>query len=166
MLKLKLQYFGHLMQRTDSLERTLMLERLKSGGEGSNRGWDGGVASSTWWTWVWASSRSWWWTGKPGMLQFMRLQRFGLDWGPNWTELNWDCSLPGSSVHGISQARMLEWVAISFSRGRSWPRVWSPCPALAGGSFPLSHKGSNKCHYMRAKVCQIGKNSAFLSRWL
>ena len=38
MLKLKLQYFGHLMQRTDSLEKTLMLGRLKVGGEGDNRG--------------------------------------------------------------------------------------------------------------------------------
>ena len=47
MLKLKLQYFGHLMQRTDSLERTLMLERLKAGEEGDNRGWDGWMASPT-----------------------------------------------------------------------------------------------------------------------
>ena len=38
MLKLKLQYFGHLMQRTDSFEKTLMQERLKAGGEGDNRG--------------------------------------------------------------------------------------------------------------------------------
>ena len=38
MLKLKLQYFGHLMQRTDSLEKTLMLGRLKAGGEGDDRG--------------------------------------------------------------------------------------------------------------------------------
>ena len=38
MLKLKLQYFGHLMQRTDSFEKTLMLERLKAGGEGENGG--------------------------------------------------------------------------------------------------------------------------------
>ena len=38
MLKLKLQYFGHLMQRTDSLEKTLMLERLKVGGEGDDQG--------------------------------------------------------------------------------------------------------------------------------
>ena len=38
MLKLKLEYFGHLMQRTDSLEKTLMLGRLKAGGEGDNRG--------------------------------------------------------------------------------------------------------------------------------
>ena len=43
-------------------------ERLKAGGEGDDRGWDGWMASSTRWTWVWASSRSWWWTGKPGVL--------------------------------------------------------------------------------------------------
>ena len=36
-----------------------------------------------------------------------------------------DCSPPGSSVHGIFQVRILEWVAISFSRGSSWPRYWS-----------------------------------------
>ena len=50
MLKLKLQYFGHLMQRTDSLEKTLMLERLKVGGEGDDRGCDGWMASPTQWT--------------------------------------------------------------------------------------------------------------------
>ena len=58
-LKLKLQCFGHLMWRTDSFEETLMLERLKAGGEGSDRGWDGWMASPTWWTWVCASSWSW-----------------------------------------------------------------------------------------------------------
>ena len=52
MLKLKLQYFGHLMWRTDSLEKTLMLERLKAGGEGDDRGWDGWMASPTQRTWV------------------------------------------------------------------------------------------------------------------
>ena len=69
MLKLKCQYFGHLMWRTDSLEKTLMLERLKAGGEGDDRGWDGWMVSPMWWTWVWVSSRSWWWTRKPGVLQ-------------------------------------------------------------------------------------------------
>ena len=44
------------------------------------------MASPTRWTWVWASSGSWWWTGKPGMLQFMGLQRVRHDWV---TELNW-----------------------------------------------------------------------------
>ena len=58
-LRLKLQYFGHLMERTDSFEKTLMLERLKVGGEGDNRGWDGWMASLTQWAWVWVSSRSW-----------------------------------------------------------------------------------------------------------
>ena len=71
MLKLKLQYLVYLMGRTDSFEKTWCWERLKVGGEGNNRGWDGWMASSTWWTWLWASSRSWWWTGKPGMLQSM-----------------------------------------------------------------------------------------------
>ena len=80
MLKLKLQYFGHLMQRTDSLEKTLMLERFKAGGEGDDRGWDGWMASPTRWAWVWASSASWWWTGKPGVLLSMGLQRVGHDW--------------------------------------------------------------------------------------
>ena len=54
-------------------------ERLKAGGEGDDRGWDGWTASLTPWTWVWGSSRSWWWTDKPGMLQSMGLQRIRHD---------------------------------------------------------------------------------------
>ena len=52
MLKLKLQYFGHLMRRADSLEKTLMLGGIGAGGEGDDRGWDGWLASLTQWTWV------------------------------------------------------------------------------------------------------------------
>ena len=85
-LKLKLQYFGHLMRRTDSLKRPWCWERLRAGGEGDDRGWDGWMVSLTWRTWVWVNSRSWWWTGRPGVLQFMGLQRVGHDWA---TELNW-----------------------------------------------------------------------------
>ena len=90
MLKLKLQYFDHLMWRTESLEKTLMLGKtVKAGGEGDDKGKDGGMASPTRWTWVWASSRSWWWTGKPGVLQSMGSQsRTRLS---NWTEPGkWD----------------------------------------------------------------------------
>ena len=47
-----------------------------------------------------------------------------------------DCSLPGFSVHGIFQARTLEWVAISFSRGSSWPRDWTQVSCIAGRRFP------------------------------
>ena len=52
MLKLKLQYFGHLMQRVDSLEKTLMLGKIEAGGEGDDRGCNGWIASPTRWTCV------------------------------------------------------------------------------------------------------------------
>ena len=74
LLKLKFQHFGHLMQRADSLEKTLMLG--KADGR-RRRGWqrmrwlDGRV---------WANSRRWWRTGKPGILQSFGLQRVGHDW--------------------------------------------------------------------------------------
>ena len=61
-------------------------ERLKAGGEGDNRGWNGWLASPTRWTWVWASSRSWLWSGRPGMLQSMESQTV---WHYQATELNW-----------------------------------------------------------------------------
>ena len=59
MLKLKLQYFGHLMQRVDSLERPWCWEGLGAGGEGDDREWDGWMASPTRWAWVWVDSGSW-----------------------------------------------------------------------------------------------------------
>ena len=68
MLRLKLQYFCHVMQRTDSLEKTLMLGKI----EGRRRRgrqrmrWVDGMID--WLDWVWASSESWWWTGKSGVL--------------------------------------------------------------------------------------------------
>ena len=65
---------------------SIIIQRLKAGGEGENRGWHGWMASLTRWTWVWASSGSWWWTGKPGVLQSMESQRVGHDWA---AELNW-----------------------------------------------------------------------------
>ena len=86
MLKLKLQYFGHLMRRVDSLEKTLMLGGIGGGREGDDRGWDGWMASLTQWTWVWVNSGSLWWTGRPGVLRFMGSQTVGHDWA---TELNW-----------------------------------------------------------------------------
>ena len=85
MLKLKLQYFVHLMWRTDSLEKTLMLGKIEGRrrrGRQRMRWLDG---TQTQWTWVWVNSGSWWWTGRPGMLQSMESQRVGHDWA---TELN------------------------------------------------------------------------------
>ena len=83
--------FGHLMQRTDSLEKTLMVGKIE---DRRRRGWQrmrwlDGIANL--WKLVWVSSGSWWWTGKPGMLQSMGSQRVGHEWA---TELNWTSVLP------------------------------------------------------------------------
>ena len=150
-LKLKLQYFGQLMWRADSFfpMRPWCYKRLKAGGEGDDRGWDGWMSSPTQWTWIWVSSGSWWWTGRPGVLRFMGSQRVEHDWV---TELNWtdssfqwcptlcdpmDCITPGSSVHRILQERMLEWVAIPFSRGSSLPRGYTWVSCIAGRFFTV-----------------------------
>ena len=85
MLKIKLQYFSHLMRRASSMEKTLMRERLRAG-EGKDRGWDGWMASPTQQAWVWVGSGSWWWTLRPGVLPSMWSQRVGHNWA---SELNW-----------------------------------------------------------------------------
>ena len=82
MMKLKL----HLMWRTDSLEKTLMLGKIEGGTRRGQWGWDGWMASPTAGTWVWVNSGSFWWKGKSDMLQSMGLQRVIHNWV---TELNW-----------------------------------------------------------------------------
>ena len=84
-LKLKLQYFGHLMWRVH-WKRLWCWEGLGAGEEGDDRGWDSWMASPIRWTWVWVNSGSWWLTARPGVLRFMVLQRVRHDWA---TELNW-----------------------------------------------------------------------------
>ena len=64
-------------------------ERLRAGGEGDNRGWDGWMASPTQWTWLWVNFRSWWWTGKPGVLQSMGSK--SQTQLSDWTELKIQC---------------------------------------------------------------------------
>ena len=100
MLKLKLQYFGHLMQRADSFEKTLMLGKIEGRRSRDDRGWDGWMVSQTQWTWVWVDSRCGWWTGRPGVLRFMGWQRVRHDWT---TELNWtDSSSKGREGSSFS----------------------------------------------------------------
>ena len=76
MLKLKATWCEELTH----LKRPWCWERLKAGGEGDDRGWDGWMASPTQWTCVWVDSESWWWTGRPGVLQFMGSQRVRHNW--------------------------------------------------------------------------------------
>ena len=120
MLKLKLQYFGHLMWRTDSFEKTWCWERLKAG-EGDVRGWDSWMASSTLWTWVRASSGSRGCTGKPGMLQ-----PIGHRVGHEWTaELNWIDSKfrQFSCLSQILFSSQLSGVPLHFHTDVSWECV-------------------------------------------
>ena len=84
MLKLKLQYFGYLIWRADSFEKTLMLGMIEGRRRSAwqrirwhSRGW---MASLTQWTWVWVISGNWRWTRRPGVLRFMGSQRIGHDW--------------------------------------------------------------------------------------
>ena len=133
------------MRRVDSLEKTLMLE-VGAGEEGDDRGWDAWMASLTQWMWVWVNSGSWWWTGRPGVLRFIGSQRVGHNWA---TELNRTqkvklkvaqlcptlCDSMDYIVHGILQARILEWVAFPFCRGSSQPRNWTQVSRIAGGFF-------------------------------
>ena len=91
MLKLKLEYFGYLMQRAYSFEKTLMLWRIAGR---KRRAWQRIrwlVASPTQWTWVWVNSRSWWWTGRPGVLVVHGVAKSRTrlsDW-TDWTGVKW-----------------------------------------------------------------------------
>jgi len=78
-LMLKLQYFGHLMRRANSLENSWCWERQKAKGKEGGRGWDGWMASPTQWTWIWANSQRRRRTKEPGMLQSTGLPRVGRD---------------------------------------------------------------------------------------
>ena len=91
MLKLKLQYFGHLLQRTDSFEKTLMLVKIEGG---RRRGWQrmrwlDGITDSM--DISLSNSGNWWWTGRPGVLQSMGSQRVRHNWA---TELKGLVHLP------------------------------------------------------------------------
>ena len=154
MLKLKLQYFGHLMQRADSFEETLMLGKIE-GRRRDDRGWNGWMASLTQWTWVWVDSGSWWWTERPGELLFMGSQQVGHNWATKLILFNACCCSVTQScltrlatpwtvlcqaVHGILQVRIREWVAIAFSRASSG--IKPAFPVLQANSLPLSHRRS------------------------
>ena len=119
-----LQYLATWFKERIHWERPWCCERLKAGGEGDDRGWDGWMASPALWTWVWASSGRWWRTGKLGGLQSMGLQRVGHD-RLNWTELN-----PVLSVQFSS----------SLVSDSLWPRELQharpPCPSPSPGVHP------------------------------
>ena len=118
MLKLKLHTLATWCEELTHLKRPWYWERLKAGGEGDDRGWNGWMASLTQWTWVWVDSRNGWWTGRPGVLQSMELQRVRRL--SNWTELNWTV-LNSSYILTLQNKRKLFWFFLNqLSRIYSW----------------------------------------------
>ena len=93
MLKLKLQYFGHVMWGGDSFEKTLMLGKIEGRRRRGrhHRGWDGWMASPIRWTWVWASSWSWWRTGSLVCFSPWGCTESDTTEQMNWTELKYYC---------------------------------------------------------------------------
>jgi len=145
MLKLKLQYCGHLMWRTDSLEKTLML----GGIEGRRRrGWQrmrwlDGITNS--WTLVWVNSGSWWWTGRPGVLQSMGLQRVRHNCV---TELNWtegkkerETHMKTAHIPQVSKAALIcWWGSLKQQMGTGHPLVLRALPSEHTPPFsPSTH---------------------------
>ena len=147
------------MQRANSLEKTQIMGKIE-GRRRRGRGWDGWMSLTTQ-PWVWANSGRQWRAGKLGMLQSMALQKSDMICWLNsnniqplcnflflWSEGEvaqsclilcdpMDCSLPGSSIHGIFQARVLEWGAISFSRGSSSPKDQTRVSHIVGRHFTV-----------------------------
>ena len=109
-------------------------ERLRAGGEGDDRGWDGWMASLIWWTWVWASSGSWWWTGRPGVHGVAKSRT----WLSNWTGLNY-----------VNTALPIHPTLLTPSR---YPRETSKLPHIRVGegdglSFFQGWRIIGDCHY-------------------
>ena len=137
MLKLKLQYFGHLMRRADSFEKTLMLGKI----EGRRRRgrqrmrWLDGIIDSM--DMGLGGLRSWWWTGRPGMLQLMGSQRVGHDWV---TELNWIlclCVCVCVCAHTCVTKSNTEWLEIyNF-------KMESNCASSQNIMFLIDHQSSS-----------------------
>ena len=131
------------------LKRPWCLERLRAGGEGDDRGWDGWMASPTQWTCIWVDSGNWWWTGRPGVLWFVGSQRVGHNWGTemNWIELNCELHHDGSlwwqsawQVSGPDRAQR----TLSTIDGGRWSRseyAWLPASRDWGKrlSLPSNH---------------------------
>ena len=118
MLKLKLQYLGHLMWRADSLEKTLMLRKAEGRtrrGQQRTR-WLDAVTNAQW---IWASSGRWWRTGRPGMLQSMGLQRIRHNWATEQQQL------PGM-LPDLAEALGSEWMINSPTATAFLRRFWHP----------------------------------------
>ena len=132
------------------LKRPWCWERLRAGGEGDDRGWDGWMASPTRWTWVWVDSGSWWWTGRPGVLWSWGCKESDMTEWLKWTELkNNTLLLLSHQVRSDSFAT--PWtvacqapLSMVFPRQEYWSGLPFPSPGdlAKPGIEPASHASS------------------------
>ena len=129
-------------------KRPCCWERLKAGGEGDDRGWDGWMASPAWWTWVSASPGSWWWTGRPGMLQSMGSQRVWYNWVIELTDVAvvWSLSHVWLFVASWTIACQVP-LSMGFPRQEHWSGLTFPSP----GDFLT--QGSNLNLLIGRQIC-------------
>ena len=155
MLRLKLQYFGHLLRRADSFEETVMLGKIEGERRGQQRiRWLDGITDSMYMSWV--NSGSWWWTGRPGVLQPMGSQRVRHDWA---TELNWILKLAkGFSKHFLKDIQTINtwkdaqhpWSLQKCKSKSQWGLPWWPSGKESASQFrrrglnSWSRKGTTK----------------------
>ena len=126
MMKLKLQYFGHLMWRADSLEKTLKLGKIEGR---RRRGWQRTrwlEDITTQWAWFWARSGRWWKTWKPGMLQSMGSQKVRYDWVTEQQQQQTQVS-PCFAAKPICGHQVMVKECTAFIAGHQAKRTCSPC---------------------------------------
>ena len=129
MLKLKLQYFGDLMWRVDSLEKILILGGIGGRRRRGRLGWDSWMASWTRRTCVWVNSGSWWWTGRAGVLRFMGLQRVRQAWATELSDWLTEHHLGSHKWKSLSSVQLFvtPWTVQSMEFSR--PEYWSGFPS-------------------------------------
>ena len=157
MLKFKLNTLATWCEELTRLKRSWWWERLRAGGEGNDRGWDGWMASPTRWTWVWASSGIWWWTGKAGVLQSMGSQRIGHDWA---TELNWEAKC-NQQKHKKKWLAHVTWkskrvVLISGTAGSKGSNAVIYIFSFLGSWLPFSASSDKDMLHITAKMTTSG----------
>ena len=112
-------------------------ERLKAGGEGDHRGWEGWMTSPSRWTWVWASSKSWWWTRKPGMLLPMGSKESGTT--ERLTELGSLCQKSRTEIGMLFTYSFMGWFCVCVCSVAKLCLILCDSMDCSMPDFPLLH---------------------------
>ena len=158
MLKLKGQYFGHLMWRADSVEKTLMLGQIEGRRRGGYRGWDGWMVSPIQWTWVWVNSRSWWWTKRPSCCGSWGRKEWDMTEQLNWTDevkFLWGYIWKHICAKE-SRAISIELIYFSLTHdvGSTWKGLWNYSFLNTKVNFNIKKKNHLNCQWSKVWECR------------